>query len=120
MFTNRPRIRKLAPQIEEFCVAAGIMKRDLAERMGVSNSYVSQILHRGGTKEQIEQVALALEISPWQFDRYHILTFVERVDGGEDLAIAAAFALIEGQSSASKHRTITQALFELAGIQAKK
>jgi transcriptional regulator with XRE-family HTH domain len=89
------RLRKLGVQIEEMCSQRGWLKQDLAERMGVSNSYISQIVARGGTPKQIEQVASALGVSPWDFDRYHVLTFEERVTDGDLLATKIAIKLIE-------------------------
>jgi transcriptional regulator with XRE-family HTH domain len=90
------QFRSLAVQVDEACEAKGIFRKDVADIMGVSHPYISQIISRGGTADHIEQIAKALEIDPYYFDRYHILTFLDRITKGEEWANDVAALLIDG------------------------
>lgn len=70
--------------------------------MGFSHSYLSQMIARGGTADQIAKVAIALDIDPFYFDRYHLLTFMERCDESDPYALTIAFALIDGHELAPR------------------
>jgi len=94
---GKRRLRKLADQIDDLCEKMGILHKDIADKMGVSHPYISQILARGGTADHIKQIADALKIDPFYFDRYHILTLLDRMEYGEEWAGHVGNLLIEGQ-----------------------
>jgi transcriptional regulator with XRE-family HTH domain len=103
MEKNR-KFRKLGQQIEEICKSMGIMKRDIADRMGFSHSYLSQMIARGGTSEQIEALAKAVGVEASYFDRWHVLTMLDRIEGGDEFAQVCAFAFIDGFSLPPRKR----------------
>ena len=96
MIPQRRKLRTLGQQIDEICRSKGILKRDIANLMGFSHSYLSQMIARGGTTEQIEALTKALGMKDsFYFDRYHILTLLSRVESGEEFAQTYAFAMID-------------------------
>ena len=101
---TRRKFRRLGQQIDELCSSMGILKGEIAARMGFTQSYISQMIGRGGTTQQIEQIAKALNISPYYFDRYHVLTLLDRVEGGEEFAQDIATLLIEGHKLKGKRQ----------------
>jgi transcriptional regulator with XRE-family HTH domain len=102
--TKRP-FRKLSNQVDELLNKRGIYRRNLAQMMGVHESYISQIIARGGTASHIEQISLALDVDPFHFDRYHVLTLLSRVESGDEWAQEIASLLIDGRDwSKSKQR----------------
>lgn len=92
-------IRSLGDQINEICKLSGKFKRDIAEKMGVSNSYLSQILQRGGTPAQIESICKALAalnvrvsgkpVEPDYFDVYSALIILDEAQKRDPAANAA-------------------------------
>lgn len=106
-------IQKTSVQTRQFAEEKGLMLVELAERMGISKSHLSQIMSReSATARQIEQIAEALDISPWRFDGYHLLTFGERVNAGDEAALFVARTLIESKKK-SKHDKVIKALRKL-------
>ena len=90
-------LRKLSLQLQTFLEERKITKIDLARSMKVSPSYISHLLVREATAEQIERVAKALHISPYEFDEYHVRTFKQRLEQDDPIALQAAFQLIDLQ-----------------------
>jgi transcriptional regulator with XRE-family HTH domain len=99
------RFRTLAEQIDQVCEEKGIFRRDIADKMGVSHPYISQILSRGGNADHIRQIAKALDMDPYYFDRYHVLTLLERVEKDDEWATEIALLLIEGQKMPKRKRS---------------
>ena len=99
MMEPRLKLRELGDQINDICRKHNILKRDIAEKMDVSNSYLSQILQRGGTPDQIEKITDALndlkvreggqQLHPTYFDVYNALSIVEEARRGDPGAIQA-------------------------------
>ena len=58
----RPAIRSFESQLWEIRNDTGITFQELADRIGVSPAYISQILKRGPTLEQVEKIAKALDV----------------------------------------------------------
>jgi transcriptional regulator with XRE-family HTH domain len=82
----RPAMRSFESQLREYRDETGITFQDLADRMGVSATYISQILKRGVSLEQLERIAKALELPPEDFDAYHLLSLERNYKGGDPLA----------------------------------
>jgi transcriptional regulator with XRE-family HTH domain len=91
------RFRTLAEQVDQLCEEQGIFRFHIADRMEVSHPYISQVLSRGGTVDYIEQIAKALNVDPFYFDRYHVLTLLARIEHGDEWANEIGTLLIEGK-----------------------
>jgi transcriptional regulator with XRE-family HTH domain len=101
---KQERIRTLADQVDEICTRLGIRRKDVADRMGISHPYFSQIVTGRATPKHIEKVAKALDVNPFHFDLYHILTFIDRIEHGEEWANEIARLLIRGQKFPDRKR----------------
>ena len=73
--------------------------------MRVSHPYISQMISRGGTADHIEQIAKAMDVDPYYFDRYHILTLLDRIEHGEEWAGRIGTLLIDGQRLPKREQT---------------
>ena len=93
----RPRFREFGDQLEELLEARSLYKRDIARELDVSSSYLSQVVKRGGTPDQIDDISRALRqlgvkvegepIKPTYFDIYSARKIVDEALHGDELAI---------------------------------
>ena len=94
---SRPKLREFGEQLEELLEAHSLYKRDVARELDVSNSYLSQVIKRGGTPDQIDDISKALRqlgvnvegepIQATYFDIYSARKIVSEALHGDDLAI---------------------------------
>ena len=94
MTKNRPALRSFESQLKEIREVSGITFQEIANQMGVSGAYISQILKRGPTTEQVERIATALDIDPETFDVYHVLRFEQDVKDNRPEAVRFAELMI--------------------------
>lgn len=64
------RARTLEEQVRDLARYRGILKKDIAERMGIAPSRLSQILKGPASIKHVERIALAAGVSPDYFDAY--------------------------------------------------
>jgi len=107
------RFHTFKQQLELLLRQRKMKKVELAEAMGVSGAYVSQILRSPPNVEQIVRVAKALKIEPQTFDAYCVLTLRERIIAREPWAVAVGRLLMLGDKH---HRLQPRLISEISQI----
>jgi transcriptional regulator with XRE-family HTH domain len=113
--TTSRTMRSFESQLWEIRNDSGITFEDIADSMGVTPPYISQILRRGPSLQQVEKIAKALGIKPEKFDIYHVLSFERNVRDGDPLAhqyvqlMARMSQLPENRRSSFMTETLKQA-----------
>lgn len=112
------RLRDLGDQVTAICKAHRIMKRDVARNMDVSGSFLSQLLTRGASPEQIEKIAEALShlgarvdgqpITAWHFDSYNAATIGKAAKMGDLNALLAIKLYAASTATTSAKRKISR------------
>jgi transcriptional regulator with XRE-family HTH domain len=82
------KLRTFEEQLKQLRYTCGLTQQALADMMDVSGSYISQIISRGPTAEQIEKIATALDVEPSVFDVYHSLALSKRLEEHDPASIA--------------------------------
>lgn len=84
-FRLPPHVRTLGEQLNDLRNEKGIMKQDIAEKMGVDPTRISHMITRGTTAEGIESIAKAAGVPPWYFDVYVLLNAAKTIAKSEEL-----------------------------------
>jgi transcriptional regulator with XRE-family HTH domain len=78
-------MRSMIEQITELARERGIMKQAIADKMGITPSYLTQKMKRGMSLDEMADIAKILRVSPFIFDRYVALLMPTLVESSTDV-----------------------------------
>lgn len=86
----------MASQFDQLCIDHDLSKQDVAAKMGVTPSYLSQLVRRHPKAHNIERLTIAInsflprksQIKPHFFDRYVAIAAVDLIENDSHAASA--------------------------------